>query len=131
MPTWERLRAVALLRWAAFSLHPLTVAEITEALLIYDDCDELPLDEMPDSIDQDYVDGEILGLCGSLVEIRNAASESNVSSRTVHLAHFSVKEFFSSRMLAKESTIAANENLRTSYEATQNNILAMMCLRYW
>ncbi|PMB65579.1 Vegetative incompatibility protein HET-E-1 [Beauveria bassiana] len=126
----ESSRAVSLLRWAAFALHSLTVAEITEALLIHDDCDELPADEMPDCIDQDYVDGEILGLCGSLVEIRNVASESSVGLWTVHLAHFYVKEFFAGRMAAGESAFVANKRLRNSHEATQNNILAMKCLRY-
>ncbi|KAM3514568.1 hypothetical protein MY11210_001803 [Beauveria gryllotalpidicola] len=130
LPTAESSRAVSLLRWVAFALHPLTVAEITEALLIYDDCDELPADEMPDCIDQEYVEGEILGLCGSLVETRNVASESSVGLWTVHLAHFSVKEFFVGRMAAGENALVANERLRSSQEATQNSILAMMCLRY-
>ncbi|KAK8147549.1 hypothetical protein G3M48_001448 [Beauveria asiatica] len=130
LPAEDCSRAVSLLRWAAFALHPLTVAEITEALLIHDDCDELPADEMPDCIDQEYVDGEILGLCGSLVEIRNGASESSVSLWTVHLAHFSVKEFFVGRMAAGENVLVANERLHNAQEATQNNILAMMCLRY-
>ncbi|OAQ98280.1 hypothetical protein LLEC1_04056 [Akanthomyces lecanii] len=130
LPTWESSRAVSLLRWAAFSLHPLTVAEITEALLIHEDCEELLLDEMPDSIDQDYIDGEILGLCGSLLEIRGVATESSVGFRTVHLAHFSVKEFFISRLSAGGNTLVANESLRNSCEATQHNTLAILCLRY-
>ena len=75
LPKEESTRAVSLLRLAAFALRPLTVAEITEALLIREDDDDFLLDEMPDSIDQDYVDGEILGLCGCLVEVRNAVSD--------------------------------------------------------
>ncbi|TIC90201.1 Vegetative incompatibility protein HET-E-1 [Colletotrichum higginsianum] len=63
--TWERIerlrdaeknRAFSLLRWAAFALRPLTVCEITEAVLINDDCDDLPLDELPDSVDEDYIE---------------------------------------------------------------------------
>ncbi|GKT46153.1 vegetative incompatibility protein HET-E-1 [Colletotrichum spaethianum] len=64
----EKTRAYSLLRWAAFALRPLTVCEITEAVLINDDCEDLPLDEMPDSIDDDYIESEIMGLCGSLIE---------------------------------------------------------------
>lgn len=129
LPTDECTRAVSLLRWAAFALRPLTVAEITEALLITDDGDIL-VDEMPDSIDQDYVDGEILGLCGSLIEIRDATSDSNVDSMTVHLAHFSVKEFFISRISADEGTLIDQERFCNSIEVTQNSILAISCLRY-
>ena len=118
------------MRWAAFALRPLTVAEITEALLINDDCVDFSVDEMPDSIDQDYVDGEIRRLYGSLVEIRGVPLEPIVGSQTVHLAHFSVKEFFVSRVTAGENTVVANERLRNSNEAKQNSILALMCLRY-
>lgn len=129
LPTDECTRAVSLLRWAAFAIRPLTVAEITEALLISDN-DEFPADEMPDSIDQDYVDGEILGLCGSLIEIRDATSDSNVDSMTVHLAHFSVKEFFVSRISATEGTVLNKEHFFNSNEVVQNGILAISCLRY-
>ncbi|KAJ4146963.1 hypothetical protein LMH87_001516 [Akanthomyces muscarius] len=130
LPPEESTRAIHLLRWAAFALRPLTVAEITEALLINDDCVDFPVDEMPDSIDQDYVDGEIRRLCGSLVEIRSAPLDPIVGSQTVHLAHFSVKEFFVSRVTAGENVVVANERLRNSNEATQNSVLALMCLRY-
>ena len=102
----------------------------TEALLIGEDDDDFPVYEMPDSIDQDYVDGEILGLCGCLVEVRDAVSEQTVGSRTVHLAHFSVKEFFIRAMSDGASFLLANERLRSSNEAAQNNIIAMICLRY-
>jgi hypothetical protein len=55
---WNRItrsdrvdRAAALLRWAAFALRLLTVGEITEAVLIDEECDVLPTDELPDAID--------------------------------------------------------------------------------
>lgn len=41
----DRARAFSLLRWAAFAVRPLTVSEITEAVLIDDDCNEAPLME--------------------------------------------------------------------------------------
>ena len=133
-PEEERLRTFALLRWAAFAVRPLTVSEITVAVLIDEDRDDLPLDEMPDSIDDDYVDSEILRLCGSLVEIRSAASEQaptlNIGLRTVHLTHFSVKQYFVSKMPGKEGFLVANEQLRSSHEAIQITELARACLRY-
>ncbi|CAG8004622.1 unnamed protein product [Penicillium salamii] len=92
-PKRERARVFALLRWTAFAFRPLTVRELTEALLIDEKKNELLLDEMPDTIDEDYIDSEIVSLCGSLLEVRTSQSELHVGLRTVHLAHFSVKEY--------------------------------------
>ncbi|WYZ35989.1 hypothetical protein EsH8_X_000636 [Colletotrichum jinshuiense] len=126
----ERKRALSLLRWAAFALRPLTVCEITEAVLINDDCNDLLLDEMPDSIDDDYIESEILGLCGSLIEVQGTLSESLPGSRKIHLAHFSVKEYLLYRISLQGSVFLANENLRASYEAVESTTLAKLCLRY-
>ncbi|KAH6876317.1 hypothetical protein B0T10DRAFT_197799, partial [Thelonectria olida] len=71
LPAYSRSRAISLLRLAAFTFRPLTVCEITEAVLVYDECDEFPVDELPDSWDDVYVQTQILGLCGSLLEIRS------------------------------------------------------------
>jgi len=72
LPDRKRIRALSLLRWAAFALRPLKVCEITEALLIDEDCNDLLIDEMPDSIDEDYIDSEIMSLCGPSIIIRNS-----------------------------------------------------------
>ena len=54
--------------------------------------DARPLvDEIPHSIDEDYVNGEIIGFRGCFVEIRTAASEPSVEARTMLLAQFSLK----------------------------------------
>jgi hypothetical protein len=68
----DKNRAFSILRWAAFALRPLTIIEITEALLIADsdDYEDLLVDELPDNIDEEYVKSEILGLCGLLIESR-------------------------------------------------------------
>jgi hypothetical protein len=76
-------RTFSLLRWAAFALRPLTVCEITEAVLV-DQYQDLPLDELPDAVDIDYVDTEIVGLCGPLLEVRVEPSIPSVGQRTVH-----------------------------------------------
>jgi hypothetical protein len=61
---WNKIersdRAVALLRWAAFALRPLTIEEVTEAVLINEDCETLPMHELPDAIDDEYIGSEIL-----------------------------------------------------------------------
>ncbi|KAH6705909.1 hypothetical protein EV126DRAFT_379606 [Verticillium dahliae] len=55
---------------AAFALRPLTLGEITEAVLIDEEYEGLPTDELPDVIDDDYISSEIVELCGPLVEVR-------------------------------------------------------------
>ncbi|KAI0450083.1 prion-inhibition and propagation-domain-containing protein [Xylaria acuta] len=126
---WERIqhlenssrrRALSILRWATFALRPLTVLEITECLLIPDGEDEeIDYEELPDSIDEIYVKTEILELCGSLIEIR-VGPNSALDRSTIHLTHFSVKQYI----------LSPNEKLRSSNEVIQNNLLAKYCLRY-
>ncbi|KAF6788786.1 ankyrin repeat domain-containing protein 52 [Colletotrichum sojae] len=126
----ERTRAFSLLRWAAFSLRPLTVCEITEAVLINDDCDDLPIDDLPDAIDDDYIESEILGFCGSLIEVRGTTMESSPGLKMINLAHFSVKQYLLCKIPSQQAGLLVNESLRRSNEATENVILAKLCLRY-
>ncbi|KAE8137940.1 hypothetical protein BDV38DRAFT_270964 [Aspergillus pseudotamarii] len=89
----DKSRALSLLRWTAFSLRPLTICEISGALVIGEEDGELLLDDLPDSIDEDYVTTEIVDLCGSLLEVRDPQDKRDARLKTVHLAHFSVKEY--------------------------------------
>lgn len=108
-------RTVMMLRWIAFSFRPLTVVEITEALMVHPDASGLSQDEWPDEISEDYIQEEIKGLCGSLVGI-NPSSDGNPQSSTVHLAHGSIKEF----LVAVQDTSISSHHLE----------LAKTCLRY-
>jgi ankyrin repeat protein len=130
LPADDSKRAFSILRLAAFALRPLTVAEITEALVTDAESDDLPLDELPETIDQSYIDSEILDLCGSLVEIRGPSFERNVAMKTIHLTHFSVKQYFIHRISDDGNLLIANETLRVSHEAVENLSLAKLCLRY-
>ncbi|KAK1991101.1 hypothetical protein LX36DRAFT_538107, partial [Colletotrichum falcatum] len=130
LPDTERTRAFSLLRWAAFALRPLTVCEITEAVLINDDCDDLPVDEMPDSVDDDYIESEILGFCGSLIEVRGNPLESSAGLRRIHLAHFSVKQYLLCKISSQGAVLFANKSLRASNEVIEGVSLAKLCLRY-
>jgi hypothetical protein len=127
-----KLRAFSILRWTAFALRPLTILEITEALLIVDDdsCEDLSVEELPDTIDEDYISSEILGLCGSLLETQKATPNQDLGSMTIHLAHFSAKQYILCNMPAQGGLLIVNERLRASSEAFQSNILAKLCLRY-
>jgi ankyrin repeat protein len=125
-------RALSILRWAAFALRPLTILEITDALLIIDDdnCEDLLVNELPDAIDEEYIKSEILGLCGSLLETRRGTANQDLGCMTIHLSHFSVKQYILRKMPARDGRLLANEQLRLSNDAAQNNILAKLCLRY-
>ncbi|KLP05969.1 Uncharacterized protein LW94_10021 [Fusarium fujikuroi] len=125
---WEKNRAFALLRWTAFSLRPLTVSEITEAVLILES-EDLPLEDLPDAVDNHYINTEIVGLCGPLLEVRNDHSNHSVGQRTVHLPHFSIKEYLLYH-LPIPGWILQNDQLQTSHEKVQNTILAKACLQY-
>lgn len=137
---WERItslressrsRAFSILRWAVFSLRPITVLEITEALLLADeDCDEPSYDELPDSIDEVYVKSELLDLCGSLIETRGTGPSQDLGSLTIHPTHFSVRQYILCHMLSSTGQLIMNERLRPLNEAVQNNIIAKTCLRY-
>ncbi|KAH7215411.1 prion-inhibition and propagation-domain-containing protein [Fusarium oxysporum] len=124
----ERDRAFALLRWAAFALRPLTVCEITEAALILTS-GELSLDDFPDAVDDEYIKSEIIGLCGPLLEVRKGSTGSSPGRRTVHLPHFSVRQYLLCN-LPTPGWIYHENMLQTSQEKMQNTLLARACLQY-
>lgn len=132
LPEKDKLRAYSILRWTAFALRPLTILELTEALLIVDDdnCEDLLVDELPDTIDEDYISSEILGPCGSLLETQKASPKQDLGSMTVYLAHFSVRQYIICNMPAQGGLLMVNERLRASSEIFQSNELAKLCLRY-
>ncbi|CVL07334.1 uncharacterized protein FMAN_15398 [Fusarium mangiferae] len=125
---WEKQRAFALLRWTAFALRPLTVCEITEAVLVVE-FEDLPLDDFPDAVDDDYVDSEIIGLCGPLLEVKNDPTNPSVGQRTVHLPHFTVRQFLLHQLPTPDWT-QQNNRLQLSHEKVQNAVLAKACLHY-
>ncbi|RKK88949.1 hypothetical protein BFJ71_g12649 [Fusarium oxysporum] len=124
----ERDRAFALLRWAAFALRPLTVCEITEAALILTS-GELSRDDFPDAVDDEYIKSEVIGLCGPLLEVRKGSPGSSPGRRTVHLPHFSVRQYLLCN-LPTPGWIYHENMLQTSQEKMQNTLLARACLQY-
>lgn len=129
----DRSRALAILRWATFAQRSMTVYEITEALLVEDDDAEESLREnMPDAIDEEFVKTEIIDLCHSLVETRVNESSPDIGARTVHMTHFTVREYLLQRdpVTGSAKTLQANEGLHRSHEFEHNLMLADVCLRY-
>ncbi|KAG4263778.1 hypothetical protein FPRO03_09054 [Fusarium proliferatum] len=146
MGTSDKDRALSLLQWTAFTFRPLKVYEITEAVLITADMEEFPFEEMPDCVDQDYVDSMILELCGSLIEVRRISSFENTESsegihiheseedsigyREVYLSHFSVMEYLLLKTFPGTATLLSNEKLRATNGNAQNLALAKHCIRF-
>ncbi|KAJ5806319.1 uncharacterized protein N7503_003921 [Penicillium pulvis] len=129
-PERVRNRAMSLLRWIVFSLRPLKVQELAEALLISEDCDDVLVNETPDYIDTDFVNNGILGCCGSLLDIRKMEGEHGIGVRTVHLAHFTVKQYLLGNFFAMGRLSQLNNALECFMELDEHTLLAKMCLRY-
>ena len=119
----DRDRALNILRWITFALRPLSAAELSEALVVpdLDSVTELPVAEMPDAVDEDFVHDEIFGLCGSLLEFRDSDGSLPVQDRRIATTHFSIKEFLISKLVPE---LALHDS------GFENNHLAKICLRY-
>lgn len=129
----DRERAFAMMRWVSFASRPLTVAELTAALLVDLSCKDMQLNEIPYLIDDDYVANEILTMSASLLEIHGSLSEiesTDTAAQTVHFTHFTAKQYFILRMTERMDTLMVNERLRSSVQTACNNELACKCLHY-
>ena len=124
----ERDRAIAILRWTLFARRPLTVRELTEALVVKvdDDCGVYPRDDLPDAWDED-VNDQIQRLCGSLIELRGREEQHLPPDQTVHLVHFSVREYLLS---ATTIHVPSPRAICLSDTARENDLLSRICLRY-
>ena len=123
-PEYERTRALSILRWCLFGVRPLTVGELAEALIIdLNSPDSFDIANLPEVIDMDFVDEELIDLCNSLVEIRSATQEQALVLQTITLVHFSVKDFLLSIM---DSTQAYQLGIPPDHHLE----LAKLCLQY-
>jgi hypothetical protein len=119
-----------MLRWTTFALRPLTIAEITEALVFelghVHGVDLEDLDDRVGNINEQYANTEIIHICASLVEFRKKTPEDEAGSWTLHLVHSSVREFLVSTLPPKPSfdlPQVSDRNDRHSWIAT-------ICLAY-
>jgi ankyrin repeat protein len=130
----DRDRAFAILRWATFALRPLTVSEITEALIVRSDNDGTTpqWDELPDNIDDEYINSEIIDICGGLVETRAEKPGSEARFRTIHLIHPSVREFLLPTLSPSSMDISQPyaERSQAPSQAEQHEYLTTICLGY-
>lgn len=125
----DRDRAINILRWILFASRPLSVRELAEALALpaHEILADFAMDRIPQHLDQDFVDHQILRLCGSLIEVRRHSSRPwKVTRATVHLSHFSVKEY-----LINEMDKSSASELRLILNPLQGHEeLARACLQY-
>ena len=126
----DKSRALKIIRWAMFASRPLTVSEITEALTIPDDDEdeESLLDNLPDTFDHEYLSEELVDCCASLIEARATSKADRLESWTIHLKHFSVRQF-----LLSESAYEALSDVPYPFaidQSVSNNHLAAICLQY-
>jgi ankyrin repeat protein len=130
----DRANALAILKWATFAFRPMSVLEVTEALIVDHDQGDVILrrDDLPDEINEDYINGEIIDICGGLVEVRNEETVDHNSAKTLHLIHASVRDFLLSGLLKNPMDFNRTEAIPTSPvdHSDQHIGLAIVCLGY-
>jgi ankyrin repeat protein len=130
----DRANALAILKWATFAFRPMSVLEITEALIVDHNEGEIVLrrDDLPDEINEDYINGEIIDICGGLVEVRNEETVDYTSAKTLHLIHASVRDFLLSGLLQNPMDLNRTETIPASPvdHSDQHIELAIVCLGY-
>ncbi|KAJ5098151.1 hypothetical protein N7532_005152 [Penicillium argentinense] len=109
----------------------MTVNEIAGALVISEGVDdEIEFDKLPDIIDDECIDIEILKDCKSLLAVRCRTAESAPGLRAVHLAQFSVREYLLQNLPAQGNGLRLDSSSGDTREAIECRILAGLCLRY-
>jgi hypothetical protein len=135
LPPEEKDKAVMILRWTLFAIHPLQVKQLAEALVVSgEQLDEYPDDDLPDCwcdgfVDEDYTKEMILGRCGSLLQLRSTSPEQPLADHTVHFVHFSVKEYLS-KFSQSTATNRWAVDLGLGDPAVEEARLSNICLRY-
>lgn len=135
--SWDRIkrqapedqdRAFAILRWATLGLRPLTVEEIAEALVTEIEAGPgLRIDDVPDEINETFIDEEIIDISGSLIDVRSGTTEVPPAQRTIHPMHPSARVFLLSVLHEVSSTRAVSH---PTNEESQHIYLLRVCLAY-
>ncbi|KAG5753809.1 hypothetical protein H9Q72_004987 [Fusarium xylarioides] len=120
----EQERIFCILRWVVFARQSLTVFEIAEAAGV----DKFRLD-LPKTVDDDYIDAEIKGLCWPFLEVKVQANEPSPGQRTVQIPHFSIKEYLL-RILPTSDLIPASITPSSFREQFHHTLLAKACIHY-
>ncbi|RDW86438.1 uncharacterized protein DSM5745_03080 [Aspergillus mulundensis] len=113
----EKERAIAILRWTR---RPLTIRKLAEALATEDNLDGCyPYDDIPEVLDEYYVNDQIRKYCQSLVYVRGESLETSMAAQTIHFIHSWVKDF-----LRQDPTGSLIKAISFPREMTEHGTLA-------
>ncbi|KAL2840958.1 hypothetical protein BJX68DRAFT_258316 [Aspergillus pseudodeflectus] len=129
LPPSDKQRAEAILRWVVFARRPLTILQLSEVVTVMDtsEDDEPQFDDLPDSFDEEFVDDEILGICGSFLELRGTTPDEELRKKTVHLIHFSASEF----LLGQHGYAPFADTMLQEYHLAQKCLGYIDCSATW
>jgi ankyrin repeat protein len=129
-PEDEKIRIEAILRWTMFASRPLTIAEITEVLIVelYSQDGYLSLEDLPDAIDDHYVEDEIIKMCEFLIEARPKPTDDSLSSRTIHFVHPSVREYMFTVLPGLGGLPPGSP--ASSFKSNSHSFVAKTCIAY-
>ena len=126
----DRSRAINILRWLTYSCRPLRVQELAEALVVNLNSKVMAfsIDDLPDELDDMYIDNEIKNLCGSLIEVRDDTRTLNPRMRSVQIVHASAHDFLVEHLPIPPLIGSGLNILRPT--AAQHANLAAHCIRF-
>ncbi|KAF5685730.1 ankyrin protein [Fusarium denticulatum] len=97
--------------------------------VLIDQFEKLDPDDYPENVDDDYITGEILGLCGPLVEVHNDGENSSPEYRTLHVPHFSVRQYLVEHLPAP-LWMQPKDIINMECEMIHHTAIARSCIRY-
>ncbi|OJD32227.1 ankyrin repeat protein [Diplodia corticola] len=91
----DRDRALLILMWIVVGRSPPTVAQIAIGFAVQrsESSADLQCDELPDLIDQHYVDEDIIETCAGLVEVNVDSRIPSLQHRSIRFVHSSVRDY--------------------------------------
>ena len=118
--------AIRLFRSLAFSRRPLRIKELAEVIAVELDVGAIP--RLNVNLRPEDADEAVLSACSTLVSINNRDGSTNYDddSRVVQFSHYSVKEFLTSKRLAKSERRDLSQ-YHISPEAA-HTVLAQTCI---
>ena len=126
----DRLRALRILTWCTYALSPLTISQLSEAIIVRPDdtARDFDEDELTRPISNEFITYCIMRLCGPFLEIRSTTIDEPLADRTVHLVHASAKEFLSPAL--PHFSLSDGSKETQSFLSAPHLFLSKVCLRY-
>ena len=118
--SFERDRALTILRWVTFAVRPMTAMELLEAIAVveYEAAFALSEDWPPDpGLDLDVMHQDLLESCRPFLTLRQHDSSTSGSTTVIHLVHFTMKTFLTHKLTVEGggSTPSVSDQLLARY----------------